>query len=205
MKQYKNFITKNKDYFENCLHEAKPHKIMVLGYNYGVKDAFEALMNKEDMYYFPYCLYLIHFGLGVPKDIDFSMKAFETLLVDSKSYLEMPFLAYIAAYCHNRDGDLNLSEDIITCLANDSFAPAVVTRADANWMHKQFKEAQRLYMIGHRLGHYMGRGRYFRWCHQEKMIVSRSIGVISLVLKTLVGRNRGARFVYLDFYGFKAH
>ena len=201
---YEKFLNENIAYFEDRLNEVTEHEIQIMGYSgVSVKQAFQKLVQKRDMYYFPYCLYLIQFGLGVTKDKDFSMNAFEKLLPDSKSYIERPFLAYICAYCYNRDGDLKVSEDILTHLTESHFAPAITTFGDLYWVKKDFENAKNYYRVATDLRHFDATSKYLILCCKGPKIFSRVKALIYYLLKGVLGQTRGEKFVYFDFYGFK--
>lgn len=202
MIEYRNFITRNEAYLNTCLKTASKDKAMILGLDYSsAKDAFDALMNKEDLYLLPYCLYLIQFGIGVNEDKPFSMKAFSELLPNSRSLTAMPVLAYVYAYCHNRDGDLEISQAIIEHLVSVDFAPAMATMGDLHWHYGEFADAKEYYKQSAAKDHFIGRVCLHNLFKNEVSSFAHIKFSILSILKGLFGSSRGEKFLYLSFYG----
>lgn len=203
MQKYKEFIDQNAAYLKARVQEASKKNFMVFGFpNSSTKEAFQNVIEKRDIYLLPFCLYLIHFGFGVSQDKQFTSLAFENLLPDSKSYEEMPFLAYICAYCNKRDGKLELSEDIIKHLADKNFPPALTTLGDLAVRQKNgYAQAKKCYLNSANQGHYIAKTRYIRLFDKQSKLLLRFKLYIGMLFKIFKNQARGEKYVYLDFYG----
>ena len=172
---------------------------------YSADDAFKAVVRKTDLYYLPYCLYLIHFGAGVSQDKLFVMKAFRKLLPDRKSYAKMPVLAYVHAYCENRDGDLDLSENILGILTKQEFPPALATRGDLAFFRHDKEGAHRYYLHSANLGHFVAKSRHMRLFKKGPQFFLKVFLTLSVSIKFFAGTARGEKYIFLDFYGLQGH
>jgi len=201
MKLYEQFIDENKEYLQARLNEATSKGVRVMGFPiYSANEAFEKVVTKADLYYLPYCLYLIQFGVGVSQDKSFSMKAFSELLANEKSYSEIPMLAYVCAYCENRDGDLDFSEKILDCLTKQNFPPALVTRGDLSWIQKDKERAKRYYQHSADLGHVIAKIRYLRVSKRGPQFLRKVSLFFNIVIVTLSKKSRGNKYLYMTFY-----
>lgn len=205
MKKDAKFIHDNRVLFQKCLQNSYPQDILTHGFPVGAANqVFEKIIEKHSTYYLPYGLCLIHFGLGVPENKEFTKAAFRELLASQEDFVEMPILAYIYAYCENRDGDLFLSEKILNILVKSNFAPAIVTHGDLAWMKNDKMNAKKYYLQSASMEHHIAKKRCLKLFgnYKQKLILG-PITFFSYILQILRSETTGERFVYLDFYGFK--
>ena len=201
MELYKNFIDENRVYFEARVSEATKKGFRTLGFPiYSADESFNIVINKKDVYYLPYCLLLIYLGIGVSRDKTFTKMAFTRLLPNEEAYSDMPTLAYIYAYCENRDGNIALSETILEYLTKQYYPPALASFGDMMLVKKDQKLSRQYYLESANLGHIVAKTRYIRLFKKGTNFFLRLSMHLNVTIKIFLGKAHGEKFLFLDFY-----
>ena len=124
-------VKEHLEYFKSCYSKSSVQTSGITGFgNCSARTAFDEVLNQSNDYFIPACLLFIYFGKGgISKNKGFALKTLKSMHLNS-SGINDNIVAYVYAYCLQKEGQTKESHAILKLLKEEQFAPAFMTYGD---------------------------------------------------------------------------